>query len=442
MRRLTLALRGQPELTSNRWNNMDLGAKFDQRLGTSVPAYLSITLSVMLLLLPLAIWVPLVPTGETATIFAYYRWVSAFLPGDLLCLVFAAMAIPTVLRRIRSPQRQWGLIVMASFTVLAIIALIANPTLLGSTLVARWIGAIAIVAVIGEYSRSDFRLIVAMPLLLAGVLQASIGLWQHPGPGADYAYYGTQVVSHGTFAHHGGLALFLVFVITVSVVSMPTGMKERIPWLIGIGIMSAAVAGTLSRQGALALGLVWGAYLWGLSRSRRKYLPVLSASVVPFLFTATFTLSGWLLRVAQSTTGTITSRSSGRTPTMREALRIIGDNPIFGVGPGGYVAELARRHPTWDGWDLMLVHSVPLGAAAELGILAGATIAAVIVAFGWRALRTSPAALAVFFSIAVFLLLDIRVNYVPGDVALFAVWLATLDIVAKPDTVPDHLVSG
>jgi O-antigen ligase len=303
-------------------------------------------------------------------------------------------------------------------------------------LVARRIGAVVIVAVIGEYSWSEFRLIVATPLLVSGVFQATIGLWQHPGPG-DGVAYANQFASHGTTFYNAGLALFLVFVITVAVVSMPSGGRARVLWLVGIGVMAAALAGTLSRTGALALVLVWGAYVWGVFRSRRTYSRVLAASVIPFLFTVGLTFSGWFSRFAQSTSGTIGERTSGRTALISQSLSIITDNPIFGVGPGGYIAELARLHPTWPEPALMPVHVVPLLAAAELGILAGAIIVAAMVAFGWRALRTSPAALAVFFSIGVFLLLENRTYWIAPDVALFAVWIATLDAIAKPDAVPD-----
>lgn len=414
---------------------MNPDAETDQLLGTSVPTYVSIALSVMLLILPLGTWVPIVPTGQPATISMYHRWVATLIPLDLVWLVFVVLAIPLTVRQIRSPRRQWGLIVMIVFTAWAVFSLIANPTLLGATFVARWIGAMSIVAVVGAYSWSEFRLIVAAPLVVSGVIQAAIGLWQHPGPGADFPYYETQVVSHGTYVHHSGLALILVFGITVAAVSMPSGRKAKVAWLVGIGVMAAALAGTLSRTGAVALILVWGAYVWGVSRSRRTYSSVLAASVIPFLFTVGLTFSGWFNRIGQSAAGNARHRTSGRTTMVSEALSIIGDNPILGVGPGGYVAELARRHPTGQGWDLAPVHVVPLFAAAELGILAGAIIAAVIVAFGWRALRTSPAALAVFFSIAVFLLFTSRTHYVPTDVALFAVWIATLDAVARPGAV-------
>lgn len=415
---------------------METGTTAESPADGSVPAYVSVTLSVLLILLPLGFWIPLAETGEATAGATWYRWVSMRLPLDLVWFVFAVMAIPIVIRRLRSANRSWGLIVMTSFAALSVVALVVNPSLLGTTFVARWIASIALVAVISGYPRSEYRTVVAAPLLVSGVIQAAIALWQHPGPGRGFAAYAGQSVSRGTLEHQVDLALFLLFVITVAVATLPARGRSRVVWIVSIGIMSAAIGGTLQRASAIALVLIWAAYGWGLVRDRSAYASALGASSIPFLVTVATTASGWLGRVAELTSGSVDRRSSGRVELMREALDLAREHPLLGAGPGRYIAELARLQPSAGGPRRVPVHLAPLLAAAELGFLGGALLVGTMIAFGWRAIRTSPAAVAVFASVAVYLLFEQRTYYIAPDVAVFAVWLATLDMLANRDRKP------
>ena len=74
-----------------------------------------------------------------------------------------------------------------------------------------------------------------------------------------------------------------------------------------------------------------------------------------------------------------------------------------------------------------MVHVVPLLVAAEFGILVGLAFLFWLVALGLRSLRTSIHSIAIFGAAFSYLLLD-NLHYVyPMGVAMFGVWLATLD---------------
>jgi hypothetical protein len=70
--------------------------------------------------------------------------------------------------------------------------------------------------------------------------------------------------------------------------------------------------------------------------------------------------------------------------------------------------------------------------AAEAGIALGIVYLAFLVALGWRTLRTSPAALAVFGSLITFVTFDKFTYSNANGIMLAAVWLSTLDLLAKP----------
>jgi len=392
-------------------------------------------LAAILVLAPIELWTPLSETG-LPTVSIYYRWVLTLVPLDPILIAFTILSIPVVLKSLRSRPLPWSVLTMASLIGWALLSLVANPTLLGVTFIARWIGALAIVSVIGALQPRNFRTYVIAPLLASGSIQAVIALWQHPGPGHDLLHGGVVSVSYGTYLHQAGLALLLAVVIATGVATLRVD-RTRIPWLIAIGLASAAATGTMSRAGGLALMLIWLIYAWSAIRRPRFYGTALAVSAIPFMVTVTLTYSGWFSRVGQSMTGSINQRSSGRVELVRMAVRLIKDNPLFGVGPGGYLDEVHRLHPTWTGWELLPVHVTPLLAAAELGILGGLIIVAVLILYGFRASQTSPAALAVFAPIAVYLIFEQRTYYIPADVVLFAAWMAILDQFARPSTIAE-----
>ncbi len=395
-----------------------------------VDATRNVLLALIVAAMPFAILEPLA-VFEERTISTYHRLVVVVMPLDIISIGLALLAIPLIVSALRRRDVTWGTLAMSAFALWGLISLIATPTTLGGSFVIRWFAAIALVVTVASRTRSELRWFVAAPLLASASLQTVVALWQHPGPGANTVFFAGEVaVGRGTFTHQYGLAFFLIVAATIGVATLPRG-RTRIWWLAGIGMASAGIAVTMSRTALLALVGIWIVYAWGWFRGNRDYRSALLATSIPFLATATVVSDGWLSRLNHTASGSLEARSTGRIASMREAAAIATGRPLTGVGPGGFVTEIISRHPEWPIWFLLPVHSVPLLAAAELGIVAGVIIVVILVAFGWRSLRTSPAAFAIYVPVAAFILFEQRTHYVPADVALFAIWLGTLDLLAR-----------
>ena len=76
------------------------------------------------------------------------------------------------------------------------------------------------------------------------------------------------------------------------------------------------------------------------------------------------------------------------------------------------------------------VHNVPLLAAAEGGVVAGALTLLLYAVLGWRAWRTGPLAFTVFALYVPITMLDHFAYSFPQGLAMTAVWIGVLDLAA------------
>lgn len=399
------------------------------RLADLLDAFRKLLLAALILALPLEFQFGEFGPQEGTYAF-WYEAVTITLPIDILWVMFAVASLPVIVIVIRDRSYGWGFVFSGIFALLGLTAHLVTPLMLGASHVAHWFGAVAIVAVTARLSWRELRIFVVAPLLATAIVQTGIAFWQHPGPGAHSFYVGTIAVGRGMLWHQFSLALLLLFAVTVAVATSPRSGRLRTAWLVAIGIASAGIAVTMSRTVIVGLVVVGALYVWGIFVDRRTYGPALAAMALPFLGMAGVVSDGWILRAGNSSSGSVNARSSGRLQMTVAALEIIRAHPLVGLGPSGYRAEITRLNPDWPVWAQAPVHNVPLLAAAELGILAGVGYVVGLVAFGWRSLRTSPAAAAVFTSVAVFMMFERRTYHIPMAVAIVALWLAILDILA------------
>jgi O-antigen ligase len=192
----------------------------------------------------------------------------------------------------------------------------------------------------------------------------------------------------------------------------------------------APVAFTFSRAGLLGLVLLGGCTCLAALRRRGPYVLAASALVVGAAVPVAFWHDGWTQR-AKDTTGA--SVDTARGVLIRQALHVIGQHPLLGVGPGRYVIDLTNRHvdTSKTGGVRKPVHNVPLLAAAEGGILAGLLMAAMLVALGWEAWQGGLLALAVFLGFLPFTLLDHFAYTFPQGLAMTGVWVGVLDLMGS-----------
>jgi len=127
------------------------------------------------------------------------------------------------------------------------------------------------------------------------------------------------------------------------------------------------------------------------------------------------------------------TRDSLRPEIWSTAIEITTENPIFGVGVNQFQAESAQRGLIEEGTPLENAHSVPLGLAAETGIVGLCAFLVFVVQLGLRAIRamgvedvlSRPLALGIAAALLAFLIQgltasQLRTNLLAGAFFVFA----------------------
>ena len=202
---------------------------------------------------------------------------------------------------------------------------------------------------------------------------------------------GTLIRAYGITGHPNVLAAVLVAGLAlISFLACFRGVGRRAAYSFArqreamlrgllLFVMVLALAMTFSRSGWSAALLAVGLFL-GLTAALRRLrsLYLFDAARVAILLVAV------LLLVVGILAPFIGARVSGTTPHeqavtlredyAREAVNMIGSEPVFGVGLGGYVGAFAERRPDAPEWMLQPVHNMTLLIAAEAGLPAMALL--------------------------------------------------------------------
>jgi hypothetical protein len=317
-----------------------------------------------------------------------------------------------------------GLLLICTFAALA-----AHPSIGGTLLMFRLAGAAALAALV-----ADPATLLATPIscgLLVGacgesaiaamqlVHRGPLGLgWLGELPGPLYIV-GDSVVPRGSFIHPYPLAAFAL-VAVASAVAMRLDTPQWKPyWLGGLGVSALPVGVTLSRMALLAL-LAVVAGLMSTGHARR-----LASAICTLLLAVGFGFAlshaGWSVRISQTVNAPDVDRlSSGRVPLMRAAGSVIRQSPVTGVGPARY-ANAERQE----------VNNVPLLAAAEVGVIGGLAVVALLVVLAARAIRGGGSAAAIFGAFLPFLLLDRFPWATAQGLALSGAWAGLLLAAAR-----------
>lgn len=271
-------------------------------------------------------------------------------------------------------------------------------------------------------------------LIGLGTLQAGLGIAQaRTGEalglgvlefgGALYTF-GGSTAGRGSLTHPYHLtALLIVCAAAAGVLSQRLHGRTRLAPVGALAMIAVAIPLTFSR--AVVLAIVPMVALWLI----RRRTWVLAAVMTGGLFV------GGLLGtngIAAKTSRTVDVEQvdSGRRQRAEEALNLVEEEPLFGVGPGRYVVAL--RHV--DHEALLPPHNVVLHASAEAGVLGGVLILATLAAFGvWVLRRRSPMLLAVAISLLPFHLLDSYPHVFPVGLLISGMWLAVLAVALEDD---------
>jgi len=335
----------------------------------------------------------------------------------ILLLISACLAA----LRYRSQVRPVGIVLVGTGVLagVSLIGLAIAPSRSGVMLTLRLISVVAIVYATRLIGSALFNRFVVTAIKVTVASQATWALWQSFSGTGRVRY--SSIAGFGSFGGPYELAAFLALGMTI--VAWSSRLHPLRSWDYAvIGLASAAIATTFGRTGVLSVSLIATTYGIGWVRTRSAELAWISGlSVLPMVFVGAILRTGWLERVSQP----LNDLDSGRLELVRQAILVIREHPVFGVGPGQYGPAIADLPP--DVINYTMVHVVPMLVAAEFGIAVGIASLFWLVALGVRSLRVSVYSTALLGAVVPYLFLD-NMHYVfPAGFAMFGLWLATLD---------------
>lgn len=162
---------------------------------------------------------------------------------------------------------------------------------------------------------------------------------------------------------------YLGITIIFSTVLFRRATTHRVWYLLLTIVASAALFTTQSRSAMLAV-LIWliGLILVSLRERGQKMIPAIVSilSVFTVFSIIYFPLVSTRLR---GQTPHETAAIHERISSTHEAWNLIKNHPWRGVGIGNYTAAVYQADPYRPGWDYQPIHTVPLLALTELGII-------------------------------------------------------------------------
>jgi hypothetical protein len=392
----------------------------------------AVALAGVILLLPIEISTRLAEAAGTAPGYNRAVVVTAFDVPLLFLAVASAVSLPARLRR---PGR--GTATLMLLAAAALFALAFHPSLRGVAVLLRLVGAVIVAAEVASLDTGRLRARVAVPLMGAAAVQGVVAFAQvvagEPigldglGERSRLYAFGDVVAGQGTTIHPYVLAGLCLLAVLVAVALAPQRGPVRLWWMAGIGAAAAPLGITFSRTAVLGLALA-GLVLVPAAR-RSSYLRApLTVAAVAALVPALIWSGGWVDRASASVGDDVDGVTSGRVTLTRQALELIADHPLVGVGPGRYTVALEAEG---DPERRDAVHTVPLLVAAEDGIAAGVAFTAALVWVGAASFAAGTGPAALFVAMIPFLLLDKWLYLHPNGMVMLAVWLAILDAAAR-----------
>ena len=242
----------------------------------------------------------------------------------------------------------------------------------------RWLPFLLLVVALVDVLTYDVDPWVALHALIAGATASAAGAV------VSFAFLGSPRAS-GPLEDPNDLAYVITAAVPIVLLAVRRAQRRRavLAWGLVLALLVVGAAATLSRGGALATTavLVWA--LW------RGLVPLrfLAASGALLLVVAAplLVLARDVIEQAVGEKQYIAATNvDTRLLRWQAAARMLGENPLLGVGPGGFrsgyveysgFAELAELTP--------VAHEMYLEVGAELGALAltlflGAIVAAVV----------------------------------------------------------------
>jgi putative inorganic carbon (HCO3(-)) transporter len=302
-------------------------------------------------------------TVALAPVEGYLTAVNGQLAKVAPALLMATWAVVR-LRRRELPRPHPVHAVLAAFTVLVLASAAVHA---GAPFTAeytvRWLPFVAVTVVLIDVAATE---VPVRALLTAAVAGAAVA-----GAGALYSLVVAGAArATGPLADPNDLAFVLVTALPLLAAALPAAPAPRhvLAVTVAAAVLVAGAAATFSRGGALALA---AAVAW-LALRRVLSPKVLAGTVAAVVVAAgaVALLSGpHLARSLQEKSYIAESNVDTRELRWRAAARMLAENPVLGVGPGGFRAEYAAAsHNAEIAEQTPVAHNMFLEVAAELGL--------------------------------------------------------------------------
>lgn len=349
----------------------------------------------------------------------------------LLVFVFASLADAIEGRRLSCRPAAWSLTtgLVAAAALVWSVSLALHPSWKGLDLALGLAGAWAVGRAVHR-STSEQQTRFLSVVVAVGALEAVLGAAQSFSGNLTGLYLfeaparvngvGRVAAAIGSTTNQNSLGAVLVLAIAAGVVLYMrlSGVFHRRAVLVIISAMSVTTSLTFSRAALLAIVPMLALLI--SSRSGRRV-----AVAITFGFAI-----GWI--VAHDAVGSSIEQSteadafdSGRRPLITEALGVIAEHPLVGVGPGRYVMVVGDGvHGT-----PMPPHNVVIHVAAEAGVGAALLLVSAVPSFAWWLHRSGKLAVLAGVSLAPFLLL--HTYPYTSHPTLLGLWLATAWVAAN-----------
>ncbi|MGI5501401.1 O-antigen ligase family protein [Lentzea sp. CA-135723] len=261
-------------------------------------------------------------------------------------------------RRLPAPHPLHLLVALLAVVLLATSAVhVAEPFTL--EYLVRWVPFLVITVVLADVAARA----VPVRLLLAGAVAGAVVA----AAGGLCSVVSGSLRATGPLEDPNDLAFFLVAALPL-LVALPARGRSRVVLLVLGAVLVAGAAATFSRGGGIALGC---ALVWLIARRGLPVRAVVVTAAVTGVAALVFasTAQAELARAFQEKSHIAGTNADTRMLRWQAASRMLADDPLLGVGPGGFRQEYAAAgHNAEIDEQTPVAHNLFLEVAAELGI--------------------------------------------------------------------------
>ncbi|MGW6444081.1 O-antigen ligase family protein [Lentzea sp. NPDC055074] len=245
----------------------------------------------------------------------------------------------------------------------------------------RWVPFLVIAVVLADVAAREVPVRALLAATAAGAVVAAAG--------GLLSVAGGSLRATGPLEDPNDLAFFLVAALPL-LVALPARGWSRIVLLVLGAVLVAGAAATFSRGGGIALAC---ALVWLIVRRALPVRAVVVTAAVAGVAALAFatTAQAELSRAFQEKSHIAGTNADTRMLRWQAASRMLADDPVLGVGPGGFRQQYAAAGNNAEiDEQTPVAHNLFLEVAAELGV-PGFVLLVAFVAVGFvaseRALR-------------------------------------------------------